>query len=250
MDKNECCRNFSSRAATSELKVDQDNLTDVLFESYHENVKACEAYIHEVDKSLFKNFTSFFFIHLNIASLQAHFDELIEFLSNFFTPPATIFLSETRINVIPSTNINIPNYTFTHLPSPTIVGGVGAYISNELNFSLINELRLNVPNCEDLWPDVVFSSHHLKYTFAVIYRYPCNNHSTFFEALNEKLQIINNRRSTAMVMGDFNIDLCSGNNRSPLADYLRILQSNAIVNLPTRITSTSQTIIDHIFTIL
>ena len=129
MDKHGCCTNFSSRAATSELEVHQDNITDVLFESSYENVKACEAYIPEVDKSLFKNPTSFFFIHLNIASLQAHFDKLIEFLSNFSTPPTIIFLSETRINVTPSTNINIPNYTFTHLPSPPIVGGVGAYIS-------------------------------------------------------------------------------------------------------------------------
>ena len=251
MDKNGCCTNFSSRAATSEVEVDQDNTTDVLFESCYENVKACEAYIPEIDKSLFKNSTSFFFIHLNIASFQAHFDELIEFLSNFSTSPTIIFLSETRINVTQSTNINIPNYTFTHFPSPTIVGGVEAYISNELNCSLNNDLRLNVPMCEDLWLDVDFSSHNLKYTFAIIYRHPCNNHSTFFEALDEKLQIINNRRSTAMVMGNFNIDLSGDNNRSPLADYLQILQSNAfvsIVNLPTRITPTSQTIIDHIVT--
>ena len=126
-----------------------------------------------------------------------------------------------------------------------------AVISSEINFSLNNDLRLNVPNCEDLWLDVDFSSHNLKYTSAVIYRHPCNNHPTFFEALDEKLQIINNRRSTAMVMGDFNIDLSGDNNRSLLADYLQILQSNAfvsIVNLPTRITPTSQTIIDHIFT--
>ena len=54
-----------------------------------------------------------------------------------------------------------------------------------------------------------------------------------------------------MVMGDFNIDLSSDYNRTPFADYLQILQSNAfvsIVNLPIRITPTSQTIIDHIFT--
>ena len=110
MDKNGCITNFSSRAATSELEVNQDNITDVLFEFCYENVKACEAYIPEVNKSLFKNPTSFFFIHRNIASLQAQFDELIEFLSNFSTPPTIIFLSETRINVTPSTNINIPNY--------------------------------------------------------------------------------------------------------------------------------------------
>ena len=53
-----------------------------------------------------------------------------------------------------------------------------------------------------------------------------------------------------MVMGEFNIDLSGDNNHSFLADYLQILQSNAFVSkvhLPTRTTTTSQTIIDHIF---
>ena len=61
MVKNGCCTNFSSRVVTSELKVDQDNETDVLFESCYENVKACEAYIPEVDKSLQKSYIFFLY---------------------------------------------------------------------------------------------------------------------------------------------------------------------------------------------
>ena len=50
-----------------------------------------------------------------------------------------------------------------------------------------------------------------------------------------------------MLMGDFNIDV--NTNVTPTRDYLHMLQSNACINLitkPTRVTSKTQTIIDHI----
>ena len=52
-----------------------------------------------------------------------------------------------------------------------------------------------------------------------------------------------------MLMGDFNIDV--NTNVTPTRDYLHMLQSNACINLitkPTRVTSKTQTIIDHIVT--
>ena len=56
---------------TSELEVDQDNITDVLFESCNENVKACENHIPEIDKSLFKNpnLFSLFILILRLSKL-------------------------------------------------------------------------------------------------------------------------------------------------------------------------------------
>ena len=50
-------------------------------------------------------------------------------------------------------------------------------------------------------------------------------------------------------VGDINIDLNSNLERSPLSDYLLLLQSNALFSLitkPTRVTNTSSTVIDHI----
>ena len=52
-----------------------------------------------------------------------------------------------------------------------------------------------------------------------------------------------------MIMGDFNIDVNS--NMSSTLDYLHMLQSNSCINLitkPTQVTSSTQTIIDHILT--
>ena len=72
---------------------------------------------------------SHFILHLNICSLQAYFDELLDFLQEFSSLPSLIFVSETRINNNPMINIDIHIYFFVHFLSPAKAGGVGAYLS-------------------------------------------------------------------------------------------------------------------------
>ena len=122
-----------------------------------------------------------------MSSLQAHFDDLFDFLSQLDQPPSIVFISKTRINIEPSTNITIPGYTFIHCPSPTKAGDVGAYISNHLSFTVDETLNLGVNGCENLWLNVSFPNIKSSYIFAVIYRHPRNNHSPFYDALNESL---------------------------------------------------------------
>ena len=73
--------------------------------------------------------------------------ELIGYIY-FGTPciktPSILLLSETRINVDPHADIEIPGYTFVHFPSPTIVGGVGTYFSNLVTFTEIENLKLQI----------------------------------------------------------------------------------------------------------
>jgi len=110
---------------------------------------------------------SFFFLQLNISSLQAHFYEFNKFLNKFNNLPAMIFLSKTRINVNPHIKIDIPSYTFIHTPL-TKAGGVGACISTLLNYSVNNRLSLNIQGCEDLWVNVDLSTYKHKFTYPVI----------------------------------------------------------------------------------
>ena len=70
--------------------------------------------------------SSFFILHTNISSLQTHFNDFKKFPCNFSHPPSLILISETRIHLNPFLNIEIPNYIFIHVPSPTRAGGVMA----------------------------------------------------------------------------------------------------------------------------
>jgi len=101
-----CC-DVLCQAATPSTEtanaVDQNNLADILFKSLQKNHKPCQSY--DLSKQQFRfNLSSHLIVHLNISSLQAHFDELLEFLSCFPNPPIIIFLSETRINHKPHIN--------------------------------------------------------------------------------------------------------------------------------------------------
>ena len=80
----------------------------------------------------------------------------------------------------------------------------------------------------------------------MVYRHPWDNASTFLNSIDEKLQILNKKRSKAMSMGDIKIDLkCDSSFKS---DYLHMIESKAFsssVTQPTRATAGLQTIIDH-----
>ena len=112
----------SSQAVTIkhvEIDLEQDNLRDTLHFPLFANINPCE-YHNLLNEDLRYEFhNTFLVLHLRISSLQAHFDELNEFLSKFSHPPSIIFLTETRIYSNPTINVNIPGYTFLHKPTPT-----------------------------------------------------------------------------------------------------------------------------------
>ena len=106
----------TSQAAVDLLtdeKINRNNLPELLFHSLNNKVKPCKSYNVDNQALPFDSPPSLFILHLNISSLQAHFDELYEFLLNFPKSLAIIFLSETRINTAPQISNVLPGYTFT-----------------------------------------------------------------------------------------------------------------------------------------
>ena len=213
----------------------------MLSDSLQTNIRACNYYdIFKRNTTLNNSF--YFFIHLNISSFQSHFDELYNLLLELTHPPSIIFISETCINKEPLININLPGYTFFRSPSLFVVGGVGAYFSNQLMFAINNLFQLHVQGCEDLWFNVTFLNSKSQYIFAVIYRHPHNNHTPFFNALDETLQILNQKESKVIIMGDISINMLSDPNSPHLKHYNLILISNEFtlcITNPTRITKLS-----------
>ena len=110
-------------------------------------------------------------------------------------------------------------------------------------------MSLDIEGCEDLWFEVELQRQRSKHIFAVVYRHSCNNKNIFFESMGKKLQTLNQKNTKVLLMGDINIDLPT--NATLTSDYMRLLHSNAFCNLitkRTRVTSTTQTMIDHILT--
>ena len=73
-------------------------------------------------------------IHLNIASLQKHIDELISFLSLLNHPFNVLCITETRLNEEkPLANISIDGYEFVHTPTKTQCGGAAILIKTGMS---------------------------------------------------------------------------------------------------------------------
>ena len=82
------------------------------------------------------------------------------------------------------------------------------------------------------------------------YKHPkldINEFNTLFENTMEKFSFANKK---LYLLGDFNIDLLKTDDDANIDEYYNIISSNFLVphiTLPTRITSTSRTLIDNIF---
>ena len=69
--------------------------------------------------------------HMNIASLQAHIDELRSLLTLLDHPFDAICITETRLHEpSPLVNVEITGYDFLHTPTTTTCGGAGIYVKS------------------------------------------------------------------------------------------------------------------------
>ena len=91
---------------------------------------------------------SFGFFHANIASLNAHFDDLQDVLSRLKIEFDVIGISEHKIKKEFTTlnNISLPGYNeFIFEPTETTHGGTGFYIKQGLDYIIRNDLKTQFP---------------------------------------------------------------------------------------------------------
>ena len=87
------------------------------------------------------------------------------------------------------------------------------------------------------------------YIVGVVYRPPGTDIACFLFKMGEILEKVKNKR--LYLMGDYNIDLIKSNQHIATDNFLSSMNSaglHPLISLPTRVTSTSATLIDNIFT--
>ena len=124
-------------------------------------------------------------------------------------------------------------------------GGVGLWIRNDIDFDII-PARTEERHCE--MQSIVISD--LKICIINVYR-PLGDIGIFFNTLESNLEEICSKfpTHTIIMVGDFNIDLAkSSMNTNTLIETTLGFQLIQQVTLPTRVTSNSSTLIDHVYT--
>jgi len=85
----------------------------------------------------------------------------------------------------------------------------------------------------------------------VIYRHPNSPLANFQEILCNNLEKLTKSNLNFYISGDININILECNSNNKVNDYINSIYScgaQCIITKPTRITETSATVIDHIYT--
>ena len=209
-----------------------------------------DAYLNETNQELtiFQN---------NVRSLKKNFHLVEEIFQKCGNLPSILAFTETKLNdssAIP----RLGGYIFEHVDSPTDCGGVGVYLSDELNYSIRNDLSLNIKGCEDLWIEITVKNNDRnspkkaleKFVIGTIYRHPGSKYIKFCEKLLSSLDILNKNKTNYVLVGDYNINILKYNLVSNVTNYINSLSSIGCtfhVDKPTRVTANSSSCIDHVY---
>jgi len=127
--------------------------------------------------------------------------------------------------------------------SNTSAGGVGLYLAEQLNFIRRHDLELPAEGVESCWIETTRKKEQ-NVIIGCVYRQPHSKLESFHEAMNERLQSLNNSSLQVIVLGDININSLQYCNDNRTADYLDVLLDSGfmpIITNATRITEHSTT---------
>jgi len=135
-------------------------------------------------------------------------------------------------------------------PSPTPKPRSAVYEIWSLILELDSFSISSTESCkvEHLWLEITRFGN--KVILGGIYRHPNHNILDFTSKFKDELNKISSQRIPCVVARDFNIDLLKFDNHTATKDFLHsLLMNNFIptVLLPSRITSKSTSLIDHIY---
>jgi hypothetical protein len=132
-------------------------------------------------------------------------------------------------------------------------GGVALLLDNSIQFVERSDLNFFEAWGESVFIEIDKNVFNLSrnVVLGVIYRPPNSDLVTFIDKLNNLLQIIQSDNKICYLLGDYNINMLNFKTHELTSCFVDSIYGNGFIPLisrPTRITSTSATLIDNIFT--
>ena len=202
-------------------------------------------------KSAKKTFNIF---HTNVDGYECHADGLREILSKSSINFDVVCLSETSQqsdHVFPK-NVTFENY---HYPFSTTTksrkGGVAIFVKDSYNVKERHDLNINNKEFEANWIEINLKKCK-NIIIACIYRHPhITNLDEFIYYFNKCLSTLNKENKEIYITGDFNIDLLKYDSNPKYQEFYNLTTANGFlpqIFQPTRLTDSSMTLIDNIYT--
>lgn len=159
--------------------------------------------------------------------------------------PDIICITETHVTSdIPDNEIALKNYNVSRTDSDNHrTGGVLTYVKKGIHFR-----SGKVASIDGSWINIIKININNGLTICNLYRSPSSSLSKFCKMITKLTDELGEERNDLILLGDFNIDVLKNVNYSKkLLKELEVLGLRQQVNLPTRSTMTSETIIDLVF---
>ncbi len=232
--------------------LEENNFTKQLRKSITQeslNVINCKYYdADEFNTCVGSSNTSISLVHVNLQSSFKNYGLLKAHLDLLSTNFDIIAISEAgKDNHDRCAYVFGDHYNYFYKAHASHKGGVACFIHKRLNPVIRDDLLLeNDTNLENMWIDV--SEKTQKYVIGVLYRHPGYSTNSICKGLETNLTSIAKENKIGLVCGDINIDLAKPDHPQTklYIDTCLALDSIPLITLPTRITSQSATIIDHI----
>ncbi len=222
---------------------------------FNNNYNCNSEYLEEGKLNDFFNFnnnSSLNLIHINCRSMNKNFKSLANLLHRIDGPLTAIGVSETWLNSINEENYCISGYKFVCMSrSDKIGGGVGLFVNNNYVFNVQSEISFIKSSIECIFVEIVQNGSS-NIIVGCIYRPPNSDLSQFTNELDNILITLNKKcKMPKFLMGDFNLDLIHVDSHAPTCEFLNQFASFSYlptIHHPTRITESSATLLDNIFT--
>lgn len=240
-----------SSLEANKYNFDSDIHSDENFYNSNVNIK-CKYYLDDEFNMCIENSKTEYglsMIHMNCRSLVAHFQDIVTYLKSFKIKFDVIAVSETWLvqDKHDLSDYSIDGYSLYSCPRTAKGGGgVAIYVNDLFTHDVVKTINSN--NMESLFIEIAL---HKTKTVRVgcVYRAPNTDISEFNNELQTILEENNNK--SMFICGDFNIDLLKYECHQNSQDFVNQLFSFGfypLINMPTRVTFSSNTIIDNIYT--
>ena len=149
---------------------------------------------------------------------------------------------------------SLPNYNFieNHRRARS-GGGVGLYLSENVKYKDRSDLSIVDENMESIFIEIMAESLNVSKNviIGVVYRPPGTDLKQFSDILSNMLNDIRSEHKMCYLLGDWNINLLNYDSHTLTTNVVDLFYSFGfmpLINRPTRISNTTATIIDNIYT--
>ena len=189
-------------------------------------------------------------VHINIRSISANIDSFLAYLSLLKCSFDIVCFSETWLNECGHLDDYFPNYrSFHSTRTNRRGGGVAIYSHKKLQCTAMESLTLNEEHLESIF--IKIKTNHRNLVVGCCYRPPNSQYEIFESCIEEKMSSVCSQTTDLYVCGDFNVDLLRSEEEARASSFYSSMAALSLIptiSKPTRITDTSCTLIDNIFT--